>query len=66
MRRLIFGSVFALGATKMDRQRLGFGEQVKIYNRAVTDRTRGRLDRFYRYSVLYFNVKLLLKHGMCP
>ncbi len=34
MRRLIFElvAVFALGATENDRQRLGFGEQVKIYN----------------------------------
>lgn len=60
-------AVFALGATENDRQRLGLGEQVKIYNElSQIEQGADVWIDFTAPSAVFENVKFALKHGMCP
>lgn len=60
-------AVFALGAIENDRQRLGLGEQVKIYNElSQIEQGADVWIDFTAPSAVFENVKFALKHGMCP
>lgn len=58
-------AVFALGATENDRQRLGLGEQVKIYNElSQIEQGADVWIDFTAPSAVFENVKFALKHGI--